>query len=394
MNAAENRLRGLDADLLTTEFRINDPENSVEFLSRSKPAQDGSPQIIGYYNETPAGGRLANAGEKFIWCCHCQKETHWRGYLIEDGSAHRFTIGNKCGHDHYGAEFGSIERSFNEQRARKGILRSFWRLSEKVGSLSDELDVLLSCPFLAAYQQKTDEMFRVAPKAFGALKRAVSRGRLRAVRKWRNKEAEDERSKKYERAMQRYLSLPSEERRYLRDEGLKPEPEDDPIYVSESADFGFVTGTGLLGFQDPRREARDLKRAISRVNEIVQTGTDNFPSKEIAIARREVYAAATVLRSSLIEASMSETFFDQANLERISNWSDCFRGFSFEKADKALIVSDEGKPLSLISFIKSRNIVAVPSLDVVYYTEVEDDLVSSGEASFLDPDDPMSPVII
>ena len=219
----------LDLELLKSEFRFSDPTNSVEALTRERPDPTLSPDIIGFYDDTPSGGRLANPDQSFIWCCHCQKYTHWKGYIVEDGTGHRFTIGNKCGLDHYGAAFENVITSFNEKRARKGVLRTFHRLAAKVENLDHDIGAILACPDLLSLERKTKEIAAASPRGIKALREAVARGSLQGIIKTRNFAAEQERLERYERALGHFQRLPSEQRRELRDQGLRPELDENPI---------------------------------------------------------------------------------------------------------------------------------------------------------------------
>lgn len=394
MATKQFRKFGQDAELLDFQFRIADPLNSIDRLSRDKPSRASLPEIIAYYDETPFGGRVANPDEPFLWCCHCQKDTHWKGYVVEDETTNRYTIGNRCGLEHYGAQFEQVERSFNERRARQGILRAFIRLSAKIENLEDSLQTILDCPELKSLESATKEMFSFAPRAFKTLLRSVERGSLVAVKRSRDFEAESVRSDRYEKAIARYQSLPSEERRALRDSGLKPEFEDEPIFVSETIDFGFVTGTSALGLDDPRKEALLSRSALKEFRRVQNKGTDQFSPKELSTVRRNLSESIDRLRNHLTGASFAEEFFSADNLNRLENWSGCFRGFSFRKDGKSLVAQDEGSSAITITPISSRLIVHPSILDAVYYNEVEEELLAKGNARFSDPDDPLSPVIV
>lgn len=390
MKTARHRRAICDAELLTRDFRVTDPLNSVQNLSRARPDPDLSPHIVGFYEEAPSGGRAFNFDKPFIWCCHCQKSTHWKGYVVEDATELRFTIGNDCGRDHYGAAFDLVVKSFNEERARKGVIRSFLRLATRIESLGEEINMLLACPHLATHEAKSREMFKAAPKAFGALKRAVERGSLTAVRKTRNREAEALRDERYQRALAHFQARPSEERRELRDAGLKPEPDDRPIIETEHVNFGVVSGTSLLGFDDPRRDGLAVVSALRSFEAIQRKGTDSFSVKEIAAARRNLMDATDRLWHSLIGVSFGQKFFDRANLERISSWSECFRGFDFYTDGTDLFVSDGGAPAARICPIATGDIATVATVNILHYTRIEDDLLCAGDAVLADPDDPAS----
>jgi|688.fasta_scaffold18182_7 hypothetical protein len=383
-----------DSELLKAEFRFSDPINTVDDLSRDRPDPSLSPDIVGFYDDTPLGGRLANPDHSFIWCCHCQKDTHWKGYIVEDGTNHRFTIGNKCGLDHYGAAFENVITSFNEKRARKAVLRDFHRLETKIENLEREISILLACPMLSAHECKHQEISKASPKGLKALQEAVGRGSLNGIIKTRNFAAEQEREERYEQALQRFQNLPSEERRELRDQGLRPELDDSPIIDSRSADFGHVIGTSLIGLCDPRKKALELKHTLQEFQNIVAKGTDLFASKQIASVRRKLFDTAKVLRKSLIDASFGETFFQAENLNRISAWSACYRGFLFKTDNLHLIVQQNSGQDVVIKPLQTSDIYMPPSLDTIHFTGIEDNLIREGVARMENPNDPSTKVFV
>lgn len=383
-----------DSELLQAEFRIRNPLLTVEGLTATKPDSEIAVSIVGFYDETPFGGRTSNPEEPYIWCCHCQKDTHWIGYVVEDSTSTRFTIGNKCGLDHYGASFGASEKHFNEKRARQGVLRAFLRLNSKIDGLEAEIENVLRCRGLIAHERKRDELQQAAPKGFKTLRRAVEQGSLTAVKKTRNFEAEEERLSRYKRAIEHFHSLPAEERIQLRDDGLKPELDDDPIIDSRLVDFGHALGTSLLGFSDPRMDALKVRKPLSTLRKIQNTGTDKFSSKEIAFSRKALFETTKSLRNSLISIAFAQTFFETQNLNRLAQWSDCFRGFSFRLDNGQFLVSDDGHPYKCIRSETFENVVETPVLEQIHYTDIEDELLATGDAIFRDPDDPTSEVLV
>ena len=383
-----------DAALLSVEFRIRNPLETVESLSATKPDPDDAPTILGFYDDTPSGGRMANPDARFIWCCHCQKETHWKGYVVESSVGSRFTIGNSCGQDHYGATFDATERNFREKRARQGVLRAFFRLLSKIDGLEEEIEHILSFDGLKDHEKKVRELKQAAPKAYQTLKRAAERGALSAIKKTRNFEAEKERESRYLRSVEQFRSLPSEERRQLRDDGLKPELDDEPIIDLRHEDYGYVTGTSILGFVDPRANALAVRNHLAEFRKIEKRGTDAFASKIITSKRRDLLESSKCLRDSLISMSFAKTFFFDQNLERITGWSECFRGFSLFLLDGDLHAGDDGNQISRIAPLEKETSFATPILDHIHYAGIEDALLAVGAAVLEDPDDPTSKVLV
>lgn len=74
-----------DDQLASTDLRITDPY-AVDGYTRDRPDPDLAPEIIGDYDLTPPGGRHANPDGPWTWCCHCQEESHWLGFVVANAT--------------------------------------------------------------------------------------------------------------------------------------------------------------------------------------------------------------------------------------------------------------------------------------------------------------------
>lgn len=340
-----------DLQLLALRFRISDPLNTLSNLTTAKPDPDIRPKIVGYYDEKPFGGRLSNPDIPFLWCCHCQKRTHWKGYVVDNGTGVTFMIGSECGKEHYGADFEAVEKTFRDQQQRQQSLKSYLNLLHKISGLDLEISKILNCSFLQLHDKRSAEFAKAAPHAFKALKKAAEKGSLEGIQRVRDFNAEQARDERYKRAIAHYRSLPYAERKGLKDDGLKPEKDDEPIFVDSFIEFGRIFGASIFGLHPARKNALDCRAALNKFKEIELQGTDKFSSQDINNRTKFLINSCRLLRDSLYESFRSAEFFDPENIARLCRWSECHRQFSCSPSDNDLLVCDaHGKAYKFVRF--------------------------------------------
>jgi hypothetical protein len=363
-----------DDELLRTEFRIDDPEN-IEGLNRGVPDQEAHPAIIGYYDVTPAGGRARNPNFPFIRCCHCGLRRHWKGHVVRDDRDQLYIIGaSRCGREHYGARYEAAERAFREEQARKAALLRWRNMLALAAPMPGELDEIFRSTGLAALELKRDAIRRASPDGFRRLQQVAEPGNpLVEVREERDHAAEAERQARYERALAAYQAKPSEARRRLRDEGLRPEPETTPIYRRESLPLGNVQGGSFLTDSgDVRAAALALRETLAAVHAVQATGTQGATSTELKRLLREMTDRPRALYHALHGASFAPLFFHPDNLERLERWSAGQRRWSFHRGESALIVQDSAKGRSEIGALAHEQ-AQLPASPTFMYIEYYDE---------------------
>lgn len=358
-----------DAELLHADFRVRDPEN-LSGLNRAVPDRTANPTIVGFYDETPPGGRKANPNVPFIRCCHCGKRRHWKGYVIQDDQDQLYIIGaSRCGHEHYGARFGTEEKAFREDQARKRALVRWQNMLRILPTLSSEIETLLSCEELRNLERKRDEIRRASPKGFAELMRHHRSGNpMMEIREYRDHAAEVERDARFERALAAYERLPPEERRRRRDQGLKPERETTPILVRESHPLGVLEGADFLSANaDVRDGALALRETLRTIEALTDKGTDNARLTELSRLLREMTDRPASLRDSLIVVSFSELFFGPENLRRLERWSGIFPDFSYFRSEGGLLVEDSKLGRKVIAPLPKEHLPPMPTIDRIHY---------------------------
>jgi hypothetical protein len=379
-----------DEELRIAEFRFEDPERSIAHLNRDRPDPSADPTIIGYYSERPRGGRAANPDAPYVWCCHCQRPTHWDGFVVRDGTGQTFIIGNECGRRHYGASFEVVERRFNEERVRKAVLTQWSRMAARAAELERALEGLAVDPYLALHDLKQRELQDASPGAFIRLRNAVQRGALELHEQVRDYEQEAQRAERYRKARAAFRALPAKERKRLEWDGLAPEEDTTPIIHSVSRNLGHVVGTSLLGLSDVRDAATRVQDCLRYFRGADRQGTDAQDTRTLIRLRKNLAESADLLRQCLIANSFCQLFFERDNLDRLTTWSARFGHFRYTRRDKDLHVWDEDLGQTIVQAIPEGNIAALQILEPFHITIVEDELEEAGAVFPENQNDPLS----
>lgn len=353
---------------MRTEFRIRDPEN-IEGLNRGVPDADAHPVIIGYYDETPPGGRAQNPGYPFIRCCHCGLSRHWKGHVVRDDRDQVYIIGaSKCGREHYGARYEAAEKAFRDEQARKRALLRWRNMTRLVADMSAEVEALLHSEALAALELKRDEIRRASPEGVRRLLQEEGTGEpLYEIKEERDWAAETERQRRYERALAAFQAKSSEERRELRDAGLRPERDSSPIYVRTTTPLGPLMGAGFLtDVGDVRGAALALRDTLRAVSAIEASGTQETWLTELERVLREMTDRPRAVREARHEVAFAPLFFAADNLERMERWSASHPRCSFHQHEGALVVQDSSRGRSEIAPLVRVDLPPTPVISAEY----------------------------
>lgn len=369
-----HRRRLNDAELLSTEFRFTDPENSIAGLNRGVPDPDAHPVIIGYYDEKPSGGRRANPDHPFIWCCHCGKRTHWDGRVVRDDRGETYIIGARvCGRDHYGDRYGEAERIFKGERERRRTLRRWQSAYPLITSIKSDVEAALNWPGLTQLELKRDEIRNASSAGYQKLIRFCSTGvEMFAHHEVRDHGAEADRDRRYALAVATYKQLPPDIRRARRDAGEDPQLDNTPIWKRTSEPLGHVLGGDFLRSDcDPRAWAIKLAETVREIVAIGETGTDGMDTSQLSALLRRLSDGSIELQSALHRLSFTHLFFSQDNLDRLARWSAQEARFGYADGDGALIIRDASRGHSLIDPIGDVTPPATGAIDMMRHLNEE-----------------------
>lgn len=369
-NATSRRLT--DAQLISARFRYAQPESAISELNRGVPDPEANPTIIGFYDETPVGGRASNPDFPFVRCCHCGTRRHWKGHVIRDDKGETYIIGaSKCGKEHYGIRYESAERAFKAEKERQGALIRWSKMLKILPSYSAEVKRLITSSELGALDVKRDELYRASPLGFHKLAQIASTGdpMFEHIEE-RDHIAEAEREKRYRNAMVVFEAKPKNERKRLQGEGLAPERDTDPIYKRVSTPLGHLVGGSFLTDRgDVRKYALELRSTIENIDAIEQQGTETARTTELTRLLQEMANRPKKLGDVIREASFTSAFFQDENLDRIGRWSNGERRFSFGRQGDDLIVEDASKGIARIKPIGEFNLPYSDAMSMAHYLD-------------------------
>lgn len=350
-----------DEDLLERQFRYDEPE-AITDLCRDRPDPELEPEIIGFYNVRPAGGLKSNSTASYVWCSHCQKQTHWNGRVVKDRSSKTYIIGADCGRKHYGDKFVAIDRTFEDQLARQRLLKRWSELLQLRSGLLDEIEQVLKDVVWQKIDLKRQELNRIAPDLVYRLKPLLKRGGSLIIRsRVRDHDAERRRDQSFQRAMDRYRALSKSERAEMRRDGLKPEADNTPLYRDVEENLGPVRGAhAVMDDGDARSCAITLKAAMTAIGPIEQLA--NTKNSDLSKRLRAIEDAAIALRASLQETALSWQFFTLENLANVERWYANIRPTPFQNSSGAGI-SIDGPLSSAIAPLTRETYYYPPTLD-------------------------------
>ena len=361
-----------DAELLGTEFRIEDPED-IPGLNLGVPDRGARPTIVGYYDLTPPGGRRAHPVVPLVRCCHCWKRLHWKGRVVRDDRGEIYIIGARgCGREHYGDRYVDAEKTFKQEQMRRAALGRWRAMLPLIDGYLQECEALRGSSGLAALELKAAEIKRASPTGHAKLVRHVGTGQ-QLVAHWeeRDIEQEAERDSKYERAMATYRYLPRSVQMEWKEQGLVPEREIGPIYKQMSEDLGHVVGAEFLtDGGDVRQRLIALRETLSAISEIDHKGTDRTPLKVLNQRLREMTDHPRELQAALHALSFATLFFAADNLDRIERWSRLEHRFGYVRRPDGLVVDDAARGRTVISPLGAVALPECPMLrDTRYLNE-------------------------
>lgn len=350
--AANERLWIDDAALLGTELRYRDPEHSIPQLTRGVPDPSAEPTIIGWYDETPPGGLSNYASRPYVWCCHCGKPTHWKGWVVQDASGNVYIIGQEtCGRDHYGFAFKNVERKFSQVRERQRDLRIWSEFRPLLDPGLVDIEALMASKGLADHDLKRTEIKRASSTAFSILQKiAKSSSPLMRYTSERDFAAEETRKQRYEAALATFNARPVRERRKLTAQGFAPEEETHPIYRREERNLGVMIGTSLvIDDGDVRERALAARKALKAALVVANKGTEGTSTKELREVRKATCNALDELLGELNRLIFAKLFFEPANLARIAEWSQGYEQFRFRADGDNLVIWDRNVGTKIVS---------------------------------------------
>ncbi len=356
-----------DRQLATLRFRIDDPA-ATENYSRAKPDPRLEPTIIGHYDLRPTGGRKRLKEEPFFWCCHCQKDNHWSGFVVTNETGGSYSVGKDCAASHYGVEFTRIRRNFSDLASRQGVLERLGHIRGGAAKLDAAIAVILKGPALAAIDAKRKEIERAHPNAAYLLSAAANSG-----------------SDLHEDIQVRDASAERKRADRLGERDPKT-----PIWRNERESLGPLDGRALMRTQsDCRDRLIALRGSVARAVAAYRADTNAMTTGELTKLVRLVEAAHAEAMDAVSDYRRAQAFFSPRNLERISRWSASHRDFSISAMDGGFVISSPADAVRRVDAIPTVIIPALPLLNEVRADEEVADPMERVTATDVAEDDSM-----
>lgn len=328
-----------DDQLASTDLRIADP-TKVDRYTRDRPDQALAPEIIGEYDLTPPGGMRANPDGPWVWCCHCQKDNHWRGFVIANATGNRYSVGNDCAAKYYGIEFSSARRTFKDEVTRKGLLERLGALSAAAEGIYAVIAEALHSSSLSMIDAKRKEIGKACANAAFLLSSAAHSG-----------------TPLHEQVQVRDLAA-----ELARDDKLPADADRPPIYKLERRAIGLIDGSAVVRNQDDCRDRLlSLRRAVRQVRAMHKGDTDAVTTETMKKLVVEAESAHRAAEERLAEYRRAPDFFSATNVDRMARWSDSQSGFTIRPNEDGIEIITSTKS----AIVRRFDAISLPRLPQV-----------------------------
>lgn len=326
----DQRRRLSDAELATAVLDIEDPL-VIENLSRARPDATLQPVIIGEYHRPTS--------EQAIWCCHCQANRHWNGFVVENKTGNRYVIGSHCGPKHYELSFASARRQHTDLKQRQGLGRRLADIVRVDAELLDSIARVLQSEGLRRIDQARSAIKKAAGDMFFRLQPMAARGAALT---------ESVRVRDYAAEARRPTSGKGDE---------------SPIYTFENQRIGPLEGAGLLiEHGDCRDELLALRQAVVEARKAHAGGTDSITTTDLQKIVKRCEEAHSRAEQAIALARRAPSFFSDENLSRLERWSEQFEAFRIQRTDIGFgVVLSRGSPV---------RIAALEAVELPYLTQM------------------------
>lgn len=367
-----------DAELLEQQFKTDDPEN-LSGVSSALPTDYKDAEIEFWYDVNPGSGKTTE-DRSYVWCAHCGKVTHWKGYVMKSSSDARFLIGAEtCGRKLYGLDFNQTENKFDTLRSRQNYLFRWNATIEALPNAVDGLSEFLKNPILRQFEEARSGFEREMNDLYVQLNKAISRndGRLLIDERVRDFEAEQRRNDTYDQEDQAFeasrqsmtLTAFKEQRKEFKKQ--KNTRNRGEIYKTVQRETGRIAGDDFL--KSRATPIQIISGCIADLRnlhgEMKGQATEQFSNQKMSTTLTKVKNYIANVETELKRLRAASGFFQLNNLTTIATWTSKvpeIRG-QYKVRARTLIKEDANRDvqISLPSDYKvPMNIVALETLKV------------------------------
>lgn len=300
--------------------RVEDPQ-SLPRITKSRPDRECPFVIVGGYDEQPQSGI-----GPYVWCCECQKDNHWRGYVVADALLHRYTIGGICGVKHFGGHrFAIARRSFEDIEKREGLLRRRRALLDAKAAVEAEVAALTISDGLQAIESTRAKLRRASANMLSRLNsRVIAGGELTT-----NKPA---------RFGRRYAEM--------------------------NISIGRLEGAALI-HSELRSAVTGLKTEMAALEESTEAQVETMDSHRLTEFIRPAERAIDRLIAERDRLRGVPAFFSARNIRRLASWSRPMHNWYRLEAgeDRTLIVWDVTNGTTLVDPVTNISFPELPTCE-------------------------------
>jgi len=310
-----------DAELLGKAFQVSDPE-ALSGLIQNIPENSELPVIEYKYDVSPAPKR----SREYVYCAHCKKPTHWKGYVVSLGENRRALIGHCCGKKQFGFDFGKVENTFNRESERQRNLR---RILPSYPRLVATRAIIIELQSERIFH-KLDELRAEARLNWhdfeASLLKSISSENFLVAETNEIDYPQFEREKaSIIRYYDRLLSgrMPVSERQRLKNEQSRQLKSLKPKYRTSIHQVGIVYGLGFVRAKTANADQLEgLRHQIWNLCEELNTSpSDKLSDTRLKSIWRQIKRISDDLVRLCDLAQQANVFFDPENLARIEAWS-------------------------------------------------------------------------
>lgn len=305
-----------DTALLAANLTTGDPEGQT---ARLRIATTDAPEIVQRYSVAPP----KNEERPYVWCAHCGKPTHWKGYVVRLIAGELVNLGHECGGKQFGFEFGTVENEFNALVDRQALLRRLLTIRQVAPEVRKLAHKLSLAEETLAFDEVRASLLRAWPVVWRALRSASGSARLvtQVV------VADPEEATRQKKSIRRYHELQMETaptrtaRERLRKEMQAALAAVGDVTREVTTDHGALAGSPFLQLQGTLEAGwQGIQRQAQRVCEGAETGTGSLSTGALRHLAREADELLDAAARLAVHHGASEMFWQAANLQRIVRW--------------------------------------------------------------------------
>lgn len=305
-----------DAALLAASLTTGDPEGQT---ARLRIATTDAPEIVQRYNVAPP----KDEERPYVWCAHCGKPTHWKGYVVRLLTGELVNLGHDCGSKQFGFQFGTVENEFNALVDRQVLLRRLLRIRQVAPDVRRLTRKLSFAEETLAFDDARTAMLRSWPVVWRSLRAASRSGRLitQVV------VADPEEASRQKKSIRRYHEQQMEAaptrtaRERLRKEMQAALAAVRDVTREVTTDHGVLRGADFLQLQGTLEAGwQELNRQARLVCDAAETGSGQLSVATLRNLARKSDDLLDRAAKLAVHHSSCEEFWRPDNLKRVASW--------------------------------------------------------------------------